>query len=37
VIQQLFGAVNSIPGGSSGTAARPFRAKPTVRDLIVEM
>jgi N-acetylglucosamine repressor len=37
VIQQLFGAVHSIPGGGNGTAARPSRAKPTVRDLIVEM
>lgn len=37
VIQQLFGAVHSIPGGGSAAAGRPSRAKPTVRDLIVEM
>jgi glucokinase-like ROK family protein len=34
VIQQLFGMVHNIPGGGNGSAARPSREKPTVRDLI---
>jgi len=35
VIQQLFGAVHSIPGGRDGRAATSSGARPTVRDLIL--
>jgi glucokinase-like ROK family protein len=35
VIQQLFGAAHSIPGGGDGRASRPSGTKPTVRDLIL--
>jgi N-acetylglucosamine repressor len=35
VIQQLFGAVHSIPGGRDGRTGRPSGAKPTVQDLIL--
>jgi N-acetylglucosamine repressor len=35
VIQQLFGAVHSLPSSSDGGAMRSPRAKPTVRDLLI--
>jgi N-acetylglucosamine repressor len=35
VIQQLFGAVHSIPGGRDGRTGRPSGTKPTVQDLIL--
>jgi glucokinase-like ROK family protein len=35
VIQQLFGAVHTVPSGSDGPLTRSARAKPTVRDLLI--
>ena len=35
VIQQLFGAVHSVPGGSDGGTTRSPRMKPSVRDLLI--
>jgi glucokinase len=35
VIQQLFGAVHSIPGSRDGRTGRPSGTKPTVQDLIL--